>query len=125
MAIRLATITPHFTVPDVIAASEYYRNVLGFEVDGFFGDPPVFTMVSRGPIQIYFNQDPSVAGKPRLRAPVAYDAYIHLTGLDELVDELHTRGATVVEGPVTRVYGMRELVVEDCHGLRIAFGEET
>jgi hypothetical protein len=22
------------------------------------------------------------------------------------------------------VYGMRELVVEDCHGLRLAFGED-
>ena len=55
---------------------------------------------------------------------MGYDAYIHVTGLDLLVDELKRRGATIVEGPVDRVYGMRELVVEDCHGLRLAFGED-
>jgi len=60
----------------------------------------------------------------RPRAAVAYDAYIHITGLDALVDELKRRGATIVEGPIMRVYGMRALVVDDCHGLRLAFGED-
>ena len=33
-------------------------------------------------------------------------------------------GAKIVEGPVKRIYGMLELIVEDCHGLRLAFGED-
>ena len=121
---QFQAVAPQFTVPDVVAAARYYTDVLGFETRGFFGDPPVFAMLGRGPIEFFFNQDPRVAGQFRLRAAVGYDAYIHLSGLDALATELRSRGARITEGPVDRVYGMRELVVEDCHGLRFAFGEE-
>ena len=118
------TASPQFTVPDVVAAATYYCDGLGFENRGFFGTPPVFAMLGRGDVEFFFNQSPDVAGRIRPRAAVGYDAYIHITGLDLLVDELTKRGATIVEGPVERIYGMRELVVEDCHGLRLAFGED-
>jgi hypothetical protein len=35
------------------------------------------------------------------------------------------RGADILEGPVARSYGHRELVVRDCNGLVLAFGEDT
>jgi predicted enzyme related to lactoylglutathione lyase len=59
-----------------------------------------------------------------VRAAGAYDAYIEITDLDALVTELRSRGAAIIEGPVDRVYGKRELVIEDCNGLRLAFGED-
>jgi catechol 2,3-dioxygenase-like lactoylglutathione lyase family enzyme len=117
-------VAPHFTVADVLEAARYYCEVLGFEMRGTFGDPPVFAMVGRDGVEFYFNQHSDPVGKVRPRAPVAYDAYIHVAGLDLLVEELTRRGAKIDEGPVTRVYGMRELVIEDCHGLRLAFGED-
>ena len=91
---------------------------------GFFGTPPVFAMVRRGDVEFFFNQGPDGGGHPRPRAAVGYDAYIHVTGLSALVEELSRRGASVVEGPIDRVYEMREVIVEDCHGLRLAFGED-
>ena len=118
------SVAPHFTVPDVVAASKYWCDVLGFRNLGFFGNPPVFAMVGRGPVEFFFNQDPQAAGQKRVRAAVAYDAYIRVKGLDRLFEEISARGAKIIEGPLTRVYGMRELVIEDCHGLRIAFGED-
>ncbi len=122
---RFLTATPQFTVPDVVAAADYYRDRLGFENRGFFGDPPVFAMVGRDAIEIFFNQDPRAAHLPRVRAAVAYDAYIHVTAVDALAAELRARGATLIEGPVDRIYEMREVVVEDCHGLRLAFGQDV
>ncbi len=119
------TVAPQFTVPDVVAAASYYKDVLGFETRGFFGEPPVFAMVGRGAVEFFFNQSPGMVGQARERAAVGYDAYIHVTGVDQLFAELAGRGARVIEGPASRAYGMRELVVEDCHGLRIAFGEDT
>ena len=116
--------TPQFTIPDVIAAARYYCDVLGFENRGFFGEPPVFVMVGRGVVDIFFSQDPKVKGQARPRSAIAYDAYIHVNSVEALAAELKRRGAAIVEGPVTRVYGMRELIVEDCHGLRLAFGED-
>lgn len=122
---RFLTVAPQFTVPDVIVAASYYCDALGFENRGFFGDPPVFAMLGRGEVEFFFNQSPEVAGQVRsVRAAVGYDAYIHVTGIDLLYDELTNRGAKILEGPVQRVYGMREFIVEDCHGLRLAFGED-
>ena len=118
------TVAPQFTVPDVIAAASYYCDVLGFENRGFFGDPPVFVMLGRGGVEVFFNQSSAAAGQVRPRAAVGYDAYIHVTNLEELYGELTSRGAKILEAPVDRIYGMRELVVEDCHGLRLAFGED-
>ncbi|MFN0058447.1 MAG: VOC family protein [Planctomycetota bacterium] len=117
-------VSPQFTVPDVVAAASYYCDVLGFENRGFFGKPPVFAMLGRGNVEFFFNQSPAATIPARPRAAVGYDAYIHVTELTRLVDELTRRGAKIVAGPVDRVYGIRELVVEDCHGLRLAFGED-
>jgi len=117
-------VAPQFTVRDVSAAAAYYCDVLGFENRGFFGDPPAFVMLGRGGVELFLNQGADDAGQVRPRAAVGYDAYIHVTGLDELWGELASRGARILEGPVECVYGMRELVVEDCHGLRLAFGED-
>jgi predicted enzyme related to lactoylglutathione lyase len=51
--------TPQFTVPDVVRAAEYYRDVFGFEITGYWDGervsfkadpPPVFGIVRRGQI---------------------------------------------------------------------------
>ena len=34
-----------------------------------------------------------------------------------------TASAEILDGPEDRVYGQRELVVKDCNGLILAFGE--
>ena len=55
-AVRLTTISPQFVVPDVIAAAEYYRDILGFRISGYFPDPPVFAMVARDTAEIHFGK---------------------------------------------------------------------
>ena len=47
-----------------------------------------------------------------------------MTGIDALAEELRTRGADILDGPEDRIYGQRELVVKDCNGLILAFGED-
>ena len=44
---RLKAISPQFVVPDVVQAAEYYRDVLGFRILSYFGQPRVFAMVDR------------------------------------------------------------------------------
>ena len=120
---EMRTIVPQFTVTDVVATAKYYSDVLGFETRGFFGEPPLFTIVARDSIEIFFNQDPKAAKMTRVRAAVAYDAYVHVSDVDELATEFREKGANIQEGPTDRVYGMRELVIQDCNGLRLAFGQ--
>jgi catechol 2,3-dioxygenase-like lactoylglutathione lyase family enzyme len=122
--IEFQSAVPQFTVPDVVRTAEYYRDVLGFEIDSYFADPPVFAIVRRGAVQVFF----SLARGSEVhtgRAPGAYDAYFYVTEVDALADELRGRGAEIIEGPVTRMYPQRELVVRECNGLVLTFGERV
>lgn len=121
----LESITPQFTVPDVVRTAEYYRDVLGFEIRGYWKDPPVFTIVARDDVEIFFHV--ATPGTPSRtgRFEGGYDAYVKVRGVEALAADLVERGAEIVEGPETREYGMRELVVRDCNGLVLAFGEDS
>lgn len=103
--IRFAGAVPQFTVPDVVRTAEYYRDVLGFQISGYWRTPPVFAIVSRDQVECFFNRAEQSAVRTG-RAPGAYDAYVHVTGVEALATELRTRGADIL-------------------GLVLAFGEET
>jgi catechol 2,3-dioxygenase-like lactoylglutathione lyase family enzyme len=124
---------PQFTVPDLVQTAEYYRDVLGFQINGYWDgesaslaptNPPVFAIVSRGEVQVFFNVADQSDGRTG-RAEGACDAYFRITGIDALAEELSNRGADIIDGPEDRVYGQRELVIADCNGLILAFGEDT
>jgi len=129
---RFDAAVPQFTVPDVAQTAEYYQNVFGFKISSFWNGesaglatdpPPLFGIVCRDQIQVFFNRSDQ-SNVHTGRAAGAYDAYFRVTGLDALAAELRARGADIVDGPEDRVYGQRELVVRDCNGLVLAFGEE-
>ena len=124
MAIRFEGAVPQFTVPDVVRTAEYYRDVLGFQIAGYWGEPPLFAIVCRDKVEVFFNRADQAEVRTG-RARGAYDAYVHIVGIETLAEELRERGAEVIEGPVFRVYEQRELVVRDCNGLVLAFGEAT
>lgn len=64
-AVRLKMINPQFVVPDVVAAAEYYRDVFGFKILGYFLDPPVYAIVARDDVEIHFGKlDEGVAPAP-------------------------------------------------------------
>ena len=119
------SIVPQFTVPDVVSTAEYYRDVWGFRIVGYWKDPPVFAIIQRDGVEIFFNQ--AGPGTPPRTGRVAggYDMYLRVRSLDQLAAGLARRGATILDGPVQREYGMRELVVQDCNGLVLALGEDS
>lgn len=131
-SVRFEAVVPQFTVPDVVRTAEYYRNVLGFQIAGYWDGerasfetepPPVFGIVGRDRIQVFFKRADD--SPPRTgRAAGAYDAYLRVKGLDALAAELRDRGAEILDGPEERSYGQRELVVRDCNGVILAFGED-
>jgi len=124
---RLKGVVPYFLVEDVFATAEFYRDVLGFTFGEFFGDPPSFTIVTRDEVRIMFRQTrPAKTGVARPNRTVmdeTFDAYVYVSNLHELAAELRTKQADIVEGPVSRVYRMRELLVRDCNGYVLAFGQ--
>lgn len=130
---RFAAAVPQFTVPDVVHTAQYYRDVLGFEIAGYWDGaqvhedavrPAVFGIVQRDRVRLHFNRADQSEVRTG-RADGAYDVYFDVTGVDALAEELRKRGAAILDGPEDRVYGQRELVVRDCNGLVLAFGEDT
>src|SRR5580765_4218505 len=123
---KLIRAIPQFVVPDVVRAADYYVAKLGFTNLGYFLDPPVFAMVRRDDVEIHFGKSDTGVAAPgsKLRRGIGLDAYIHVEELDALFHEFQDRGAKIIEGPIVRVYGMREIVIEDLNGYRLAFGED-
>jgi catechol 2,3-dioxygenase-like lactoylglutathione lyase family enzyme len=124
---RMRSAAPYFLVDDVFATAEFYRDTLGFTFDQFFGEPPSFTIVARDEVRIMLRQvrpaRPPVARPNRSVMDDTFDAYVYVTDVDRLATELRAKKADVVEGPVDRIYHMRELLVRDCNGYVLAFGE--
>lgn len=126
-AVECRMIAPQFVVPDVFAAAEYYRDVLGFCIRGYFLDPPVYAIVARDSAEIHFGK--ADAGSPAMpnirRREGSLDAYIWVNDLDPLYAELRERGAKIVEPPAMRIYKCYKMVVEDNLGFRLAFGMDV
>lgn len=120
---RFISIAPQFVVPDLVKAAEHYRDVLGFEILGYLGEPPRFAMLARDDVQIHLGQGTGApAGSNAGRRKHGLDAYVWVEDVLTLARELKARGAKIVDGPAARTYGLMEMVIEDLDGFRIGFG---
>jgi len=129
---RLKAAVPQFHVPDVVHTAEYYRDVLGFTISSYWDGrrasheaipPPVFGIVSRDDVQVFFTRTSRSEHQPA-HEDGGYDAFFSVVGVDALAAELRDRGAEIIDGPEDRPYHQREVVVRDCNGLILAFGED-
>ena len=44
-----------FLVDDVVKSAEYYRDVLGFSFNRYWGEPPCFVMLERDGVQFFLS----------------------------------------------------------------------
>ena len=112
--------TPVLKVADYPAARAFYVEVLGYRVREEGGDPPRFGIVARGGSVLFLDAWHGGA-RP---VPGAWDAYVHVSGLDSLVEELRSTGAPITRPIEATVYGMREFEVTDPDGNVLCFGED-
>lgn len=122
---KIKAITTQFVVRDVIRTAEYYRDFLGFEIIGYFLDPPVYAMVRRDGIEIHFGEadsDKVQYSSVELRK-VGFDLYLWVDDIDSLFNELKEKSVNIIENITKRIYGNREFSIMDCNGFKIVFGE--
>jgi catechol 2,3-dioxygenase-like lactoylglutathione lyase family enzyme len=122
---RLTQIAPQLVVPDVVETAEYYRDVLGFKILGYFADPPVFAMVRRDNAEIHFGKadGDEIIVNEMVRKGLGTDAYIFVSDVQKLYEEFIANGADIIEGPIKRIYNCIEITVKDCNGFQLVFGE--
>ena len=113
--------TPVLKSGDYARSRAFYEGTLGFRVLEEGGDPPRFGIFERGKSVLFVN---AWKGPPKL-VPGVWEAYIHVTGLDALFDELQAAGAPIVRPVEDTVYGMREFEVADPDGNVLCFGEDS
>ena len=123
---KLKSIAPQYVVNDVVRTAEFYRDQLGFTILGYFADPPVYAMVARDGVEIHFgkaDEGAELRFNESVRNGLGNDAYIWVSDIDAIHRELSERNVEIVEGPVKRIYDCVEVVVRDCNGLQIVFGQ--
>ena len=123
--VRFKALVPQLVVPDVVKAAEFYCDKLGFELLGYFLDPPVYAMVRRGDVEIHFGKGDGdeIRTNESVRRGLGHDIYIIVSDIEGVYRELTRAGVEVVEGPIKRVYGSIEVVAKDCYGFKIVFGD--
>lgn len=124
-SVKLTKIMPQFVVLDVVKTAEYYRDMLGFSILGYFSDPPVYAMVARDGIEIHFGKAEGNGMKVNesVRRGLGHDAYIIVSDIDALHNEFVRSGVNIIEGPIKRVYGSTEITINDCNDFQLVFGD--
>ena len=103
-------------VKDVKISEAFFREKLGFQRGGMFGEPPVFCIASRDDVSIFLDQS-------RTPRPTPLNHYFYVDDVDGLAAELKSRGVEIIRGPCDQDYGCREIDVRDPDGHIIGFGQ--
>jgi uncharacterized glyoxalase superfamily protein PhnB len=120
----LTGIAPQFLVDDLNAAIEYYREKLGFDVD--FCYESFYASVSRNGFAIHLKCAPkTVRDRAHRKQHEHLDAYIAVTGVEILHDELRSRGALITKPLEERPWSCKDFYVEDTDGYILCFSEAT
>ena len=118
-------VVPVFLVDDVAAAAQFYRDVLGFEVDFLWGDDVSYGRVVRDDAVIDFvRSEPPGARNSVAAAGSSHgtDAVIVVSDVEDVYVELQEKGANVIERLAPREYGMLDCMIEDLNGYRLTIG---
>jgi len=106
-------------VENVVKTAEYYRDVLGFKFDRYWGEPTCFVILRRDSIEISLSRPgPSCSPLPNRKShpDAPWDAYVWVTDLGSLREELQSKGARMIRGPEDTFSHTREIEIEDCNG---------
>lgn len=119
------SVTPIIRVADVSSSIRYYVEALGFEkafgwsdeAQAFGDDAPDFACVHRGDVSFFLDHgDQSAVG-------ARHSIFLHsLDDLEALHHEYRQSGATIVEPPEDKPWGMREMLVSDPDGNTFRIG---
>jgi len=112
-------------VRDISASVSYYRDQLGFEITGTFGDPLEMAFVGRSGTQIMLQdaEGKATPGPNCAYKSVAWDALFWVTDVRELQQELQDRGARIRRESYETFYGHVELEALDPDGHVLCFSQ--
>jgi len=113
---------PQFLVNSLCDAIAFYEGRLGFRCDFVYSD--FYACVSRDGAAIHLKCAPKLeAERAHRKMGEHLDAYLVVSGIDELHEEFVRRGAPIVKPLEKREWGTRDFYVEDPDGYILCFSE--
>lgn len=128
MKAEFLQLAPQMVVAEVVKTAEYYRDYLGFEILGYWHEPPVFAMIRRGFVELQVGLADDVTHPQTSNTAQrkdGLDLYITVGDIQLLFDEMSAKGVKIVQPLCKQVYGMIEFAVEDCNGFKLVFGQDA
>src|SRR5664279_966405 len=127
---QIKKLTPNLVVSNVEASLKFYSEILGLEkgISVPENSPYIFASVSNGAVEIFFNDQKTVAaGYPNLAANRGGNLtlYIEVDSLQDVLDRVQTAGAKISMPPVEQFYGMKEFAFEDGDGFTITIAQKA
>jgi catechol 2,3-dioxygenase-like lactoylglutathione lyase family enzyme len=120
--VAISTASPQFLVGALSDAIAFYETRLGFRCDFVYSD--FYASVSRDGAAIHLKCAPKLeAERAHRKSEDHLDAYLPVSGIDELHEELVGRGAPIVKPLEERPWGTRDFYVEDPDGYILCFSE--
>jgi catechol 2,3-dioxygenase-like lactoylglutathione lyase family enzyme len=89
-------------VKDIKASEAFYREKLGFRPGLFFGEPPIFCIISRDDVTIFL---------------------LYVDDVNAMAAELAARGVAFDREPEDQPYGCRDFDIRDPDGHVIGIGQ--
>jgi catechol 2,3-dioxygenase-like lactoylglutathione lyase family enzyme len=109
---------------DLDETIRFYTEMLEFRLDGTWGPEPdgpaTWCSLDYGPAAVMFTQERGGEAEP---PSMSGSLYFYPDDVDALHAALVARGATPLNAPTDREYGMRDFAVEDPNGYLLMFGQ--
>jgi len=107
-------VRPGLPVGDLAEAIDFYTGRLGFRLGFTWGEPPVMAGVNLGDVQVFLN--------PGRASGDGGNAFFAVGDADELYAFHQANGVEIAEPIADRAYNVRDYMVRDPYGNRLAFG---
>jgi len=122
---KITASAPVLLVKDIMAASDYYRDKLGFASVELFGKPPHFCMASRDGFTVMLAQvGAGVTLVPHWKVvEKMWNIYFWVDDAEAIYAEMQQRGAIIDYTLYTTPWGTKEFGVQDLDDHDIAFGQ--
>jgi GNAT superfamily N-acetyltransferase len=104
-------------IADVPASVKFYREVLGFEREWLWGDPPTFGGVRWGKVHVMLCLQPALA-----RAVEGHQHAFFCEDINSLRERHRVTGAPIISEIENKPWGIREYTVRDINGYHLRFG---
>jgi uncharacterized glyoxalase superfamily protein PhnB len=127
---QIKKLTPNLVVRNVEASLKFYSEILGLEKAMSVPEelPYVFAAVSNGSVEIFFNDQKTVAAEyPKLAASIgaSLTLYMEVDDLQAVHDRVQKGGAKISMPVTDQFYGMREFAFEDTDGYTITIAQRA